>query len=115
MYLSKLINTQNNTNTNELFNRGRFNKLNDTEIKTVEDLEHYSFYEIQQRLTNLESISKAVTVALTHEDEGIYDPVKDGLNVAYFLTSEFETLQTLLELHEEAQGIKTTQARLCDT
>ncbi|UQB42756.1 hypothetical protein JX580_02335 [Thiomicrospira microaerophila] len=115
MYLSKIINIQTNTNTNDLFNRGRFSKLEASEQKIVQNIAFFSLEEVKQRLASLQSISKAVTVALNHEDDGVYDAVQDGLNIAYFLTCETQTLETLLELHEEAQGIKTTQARLCQT
>ncbi|MFA6698990.1 MAG: hypothetical protein WCS28_02375 [Thiomicrospira sp.] len=110
MFLSKVINIQSNTNTNDLLNFGRFNQLDDSEKKTVKDLAFFSFEEAKQRLSSIQSISKALETAILNADSGAFDPVQDGLNIAYWLTGEAQLIETLLELHEDASGIQSKQA-----
>ncbi|WP_044410448.1 hypothetical protein [Thiomicrospira microaerophila] len=113
MYTDKIMNILINQNLNETLNKGRLNKLDDTEAKAVKDIAFFSFQEAQIRLDQIESISNALTTALHHTDEGIFNPIKDGLQIAHWLTSEARTLQALLSMHEESLGVERTQGRLC--
>ncbi len=110
MNLSKIIDIQSNINASDLLNRGRLDQLHDLEKKIVKDLAFFSFEEAKQRLSSIQSLSKAVETAILNADSGAFDPVQDGLNIAYWLTGEAQLIESLLELHEDASGIQSKQA-----
>ena len=113
MYTHKIIDLLSKINLEETLYKGRFNELDENEFKILKDISFFTFQEVQIRLDQVVAISNALTTSLSHTDEGIYDPVKDGLHIANWLTDEAQTLQKLLSLHEESSGVIEAQERLC--
>jgi hypothetical protein len=110
MYTHKIIDNLSKMNFEEVLNRGRFNKLDDSELKALQAVGFYAFEEAKQKAAQIQSITNAVMQAVNNTKDGIYDASIDGYNVMCWLNGEAETIQTLLEMSEEAEGVNHKQA-----
>ncbi|MDR9499736.1 MAG: hypothetical protein RI556_11220 [Hydrogenovibrio sp.] len=77
-------------------------KATKEDMATLHDLQAKSDNELEARFYAMQGIAKALQVAFSDEDTGIFDEKIDHFNVAFWLESEAANLHELYRINRDA-------------
>lgn len=108
--MNEIINLLCSTNLEQVIQNARLNKANPKELALLAELSDKIELTIEAKLTQLESIAKAVQVAcLDDGNTGMFNQKTDGFHFAYWLEEEAKTLQRLTAILTDAVYLKNAR------